>query len=55
MEKYTLEQHNLNYNGAIFTIKNLTPNIHSGDREERKRKIEECLYSVFRKYIKPKS
>lgn len=54
MEKYIVEQHNLNYNGAIFAVKNLTPNIHSGDRVEVKRKVEDCLYSVFRKYIPQK-
>lgn len=50
--KYAVEQHNINYNGMIFAVKNFTPNIHSEDRSDAKRRIEERLYSIFSKYIK---
>lgn len=38
------------YGGDIYTIINLTPIIHKGDREERKAQIEKSLYAVFSKY-----
>ena len=38
------------YNGDIYTITNLTPDIHNGDRQERKDEIEKALYGVFSKY-----
>lgn len=49
--KYAVEQHVINHNGMIFAVKNFTPNIHSEDRVDAKRKIEERLYSIFSKYI----
>ena len=47
--KYAVEQHETNHNGMIFAVKNFTPNIHSEDRVDAKRKIEERLYSIFSK------
>lgn len=52
--KYAVEQHSTNHNGTIFVVKNFTPNIHTEDRAEVKRMIEERLYSIFSKYIKAK-
>lgn len=46
------------YNGDIYTITNLTPDIHNDDRQERKDEIEKALYGVFSKYTpkqKPKT
>lgn len=50
--QYAVEQHTTNHNGIIFAVKNFTPNIHSEDRVDAKRKVEERLYSIFSKYIK---
>lgn len=52
--RFAVEQHNTNHNGTIFAVRNYTPNIHTEDRVEVKRKIEERLYSIFSKHIKAK-
>lgn len=51
--RYTKEEINAVYDGDVYTITNLTPDIHTNDRQERKDEIEKALYDVFSKY-KPK-
>lgn len=51
-DKFVVAQCDTNYNGEIFHVQNFTPDIHSEDRAERKRSIEEVLYSIFCKYFK---
>lgn len=54
-KKYAKEEFNAVYYGDIYTITNLTPDIHRDDRQERKNEIEKALYAVFSKYTsKPK-
>lgn len=48
--KYTIEKIDAVYYGDIYTIINLTPEIHKDDRQERKNEIEKSLYAVFSKY-----
>lgn len=54
-QRYTKEEINAVYDGDVYTITNLTPDIHTSDRQERKDEIEKALYDVFSKYTpKPK-
>ena len=54
-QRYTKEEINAVYDGDVYTITNLTPDIHTSDRQERKNEIEKALYDVFSKYTpKPK-
>lgn len=54
-QKYSKEEVNAVYDGDVYTITNLTPDIHTNDRQERKDEIEKALYDVFSKYTpKPK-
>lgn len=48
--RYTKEEINAVYDGDVYTITNLTPDIHMNDRQERKDEIEKALYDVFSKY-----
>ena len=48
--KYNKERIAAVYNGDVYTITNLTPDIHKDDRQERKNEIEKTLYAVFSKY-----
>lgn len=48
--RYTKEEINAVYDGDEYTITNLTPDIHTNDRQERKDEIEKTLYDVFSKY-----
>jgi hypothetical protein len=48
--KYEQEKFNAVYYGDVYTIINLTPDIHKDDRQERKNEIEKALYAVFSKY-----
>lgn len=55
--RYAKEQIDAVYDGDIYTITNLTPDIHTTERQERKDEIEKALYDIFSKYktnLKPK-
>jgi len=49
--RYTTEVRTATLGGQEIRVESLTPVLSTAERKERKKEIEECLFSVFVKYV----